>query len=190
MAMQIKQMMSVADYLAWEEWQELKHEYIDREIIEMTGGTSEHSIIKVNILFSLRIRVSRQDFTIYNSDMRIQATESRYVYPDASVVRGLAQFTDDSKLTLLNPVFVVEVTSPSSARRDRIDKLDYYFAVPSIEAYLIIDQDRVHAELYTRAADGWRSREFSSRDDVMPLAALNCELPLAQVYLDICIDEA
>ena len=189
MAIQTKQMMTVADYLAWEERQEFKHEYIDGEIIEMTGGTSEHSIIKVNILFSLRMQVSRQDFTIYNGDMRIQATESRYVYPDASVVRGSAQFADDSKLTLLNPVFVVEVTSPSSARRDRTDKLGYYFDVPSIVAYLIIDQDRVHAELYTRAADGWRLREFSSRDDAIPLAALNCELPLAQVYLDICIDE-
>ncbi len=185
MAMQIKQMMSVADYLAWEEWQELKHEYIDGEIIEMTGGTGDHSIIAANIMLGLGSRINRQDFTIYNSDMRIQATESRYVYPDASVVRGLAQFTDDSKLTLLNPVFVAEVTSPSSARRDRGDKLGYYFAVPSIEAYLIIDQDRVHAELYTRAADGWRLRAFSSRDEVMPLAALNCELPIAAIYRGI-----
>ena len=185
MAMQIKQMMTVADYLAWEEWQELKHEYIDGEIIEMTGGTGDHSIIAANIMLGLGSRINRQVFTIYNSDMRVQATESRYVYPDLCVVRGTANYADYGKLNLLNPVFVAEVTSPSSARRDRGDKLDYYFAVPSIAAYLIIDQDRVHAELYTRAADGWRSRAFSSRDDVMPVAALNCELPLAAIYRGI-----
>ncbi len=185
MAMQIKQMMTVADYLAWEEWQELKHEYIDGEIIEMSGGTLKHSRIKTNIgglLYALL------DFSVYilcNSDMRLRVSPTHYVYPDFSVVRGEPRLEDERELTLLNPVLVVEVTSPTSARRDRVDKLGYYFAVPSIAAYIIIDQDRVHAELYTRAADGWRSREFSSRDDVMPLAALNCELPIAAIYRGI-----
>ena len=185
MAMLTKQIMTVADYLAWEEWQELKHEYIDGEIIEMTGGTGDHSIIKVNLILALGSRLNLSNFIIYNSDMRVQATESRYVYPDLCVVRGKAHYADFGKLNLLNPVFVAEVTSPSSARRDRVDKLGYYFAVPSIAAYLIIDQDRVHAELYTRAAEGWRSRAFSSRDDVMPVAALNCELALAAIYRGI-----
>ena len=182
MAIQTKQMMTVADYLAWEEWQELKHEYIDGEIIEMSGGTGDHSIIKVNLILALGGRLNLSNFIIYNSDMRLQATESRYVYPDLCVVRGKAHYADYGKLNLLNPVFVAEVTSPSSARRDRVDKLGYYFAVPSIAAYLIVDPDRVHAELYTRAEDGWRSREFTSADDVIPLTMLKCDLPLAQVY--------
>jgi len=190
MAIQTKHRMTVADYLEWEERQELKHEYIDGEIIEMTGGTGDHSIIKVNILFSLRSRVNRPDFKIYNSDMRVQISEFRYVYPDLSVVRGEAVYEDESELSLLNPVFVVEVASPSSDRRDRVDKRDYYFAVPSVEAYLIIDQDRVRAELYTRAEASWLLRLFTSLDDVIALPALHCELLLAQVYLDISFDKA
>ncbi len=182
MAIQTKQMMTVADYLAWEERQEFKHEYIDGEIIEMTGGTGDHSRVKVNLTLALGGRINFSNFIIYNSDMRVRGTESRYVYPDLSVVRGEEVYEDESELTLLNPVFVVEVISPSSETRDRVDKREYYYDAPSIEAYLIVDPDRVHSELYTRAADGWRSREFSSRDDVMPLPALNCELPLAQVY--------
>ncbi len=182
MAIQTEQMMTVADYLAWEERQEFKHEYIDGEIIEMTGGTADHSIIKVNILLCLGNRVNRQDFTIYNGDMRVQAAASRYVYPDLSVARDQAVYEDERELTLLNPVFVVEVTSPSSETRDRVDKREYYYDVPSIEAYLIVDQERLRAELYTRAEGGWLLQEFSSADDVIPLTMLNCDLPLAQVY--------
>ncbi len=190
MAIQTKQMMTVADYLEWEERQEFKHEYIDGEIIEMTGGTADHSIIKVNILLCLGNRVNRQDFTIYNGDMRVQVAESRYIYPDLSVARDQAVYEDARELSLLNPIFVVEVTSPSSETRDRGDKLDFYSDLPSIEAYLIVDQERLRAELYTRAEDGWRLRLFTSADDVIPLTMLNCDLPLAQVYLDISFEEA
>ncbi len=185
MAMQIKQMMTVADYLAWEEWQELKHEYIDGEIIEMSGGTRIHSRLIVNLTLALNRQLEYPAYLIHSSAMRVRIDISRYVYPDLSVVSGQERMEDERELTLLNPVLVVEVTSPTSARRDRVDKLGYYFDVPSIAVYLIIDQDRVHAELYTRAADGWRSRAFSSRDEVMPVAALNCELPLAAIYRGI-----
>ena len=97
---------------------------------------------------------------------------------------------DDSELTLLNPVLVVEVTSPSSMIYDRVDKLDFYFDVPSIEAYLIVDQNRIRADLCTRAEEGWLVRVFNSPDDVIPLKTLNCDLPLAQVYQGIVFEEA
>ena len=41
--------MTAAEYLAWEERQELKHEYIDGEVIQMPGGTATHSRIPINI---------------------------------------------------------------------------------------------------------------------------------------------
>ncbi len=182
MAIQTKQMMTVADYLAWEERQEFKHEYIDGEIIEMTGGTLKHTRIKTNIGGTLYALLDFSIYVLCNSDMRVRVSPTRYVYPDFSVVRGEPRMEDEKELSLLNPVFVVEVISPSSETRDRVDKLDFYFDVPSIEAYLIVDPDRLRAELFTRAEDGWRLRLFTSADDVIPLTMLNCDLPLAQVY--------
>ena len=182
MAIQTKQMMTVADYLAWEERQEFKHEYIDGEIIEMTGGTLKHTRIKTNIGGTLYALLEFSIYVICNSDMRVRVSPTRYVYPDFSVVRGEPRMEDEKELSLLNPVFVVDVISPSSETRDRVEKREYYYGVPSIEAYLIVDQDRVRAELYTRAEDGWRLRVYTSADDVIPLTMLNCELPLAQIY--------
>ena len=190
MAVQTKQMMSVADYLAWEAQQEVKHEYIDGEIIAMTGGTANHSKIKVNFMLAFGAILDRSEYQIFNSDMQIRVDIGRYVYPDLSIVRGAERFEDEKELVLLNPTLVIEVTSPSSESYDRGDKLSYYVDVPSIEAYLIIDHQRPRADLYTRAEDGWLLRFFSQPEDVIPLGALSCELPLAEIYRGIAFAEA
>ena len=190
MAIETKPPMTVADYLEWEKGEEFKHEYIDGEIIEMTGGSGKHSKIPVNISFSVLSQVDRSSYFVFNSEIRIKVSETRYVYPDLCVVRGEETYQDESELTLLNPVFVVEVTSPSSMMYDRVDKLDYYSDVPSVEAYLIVDQDRPRADLYTRSDEGWLLRVFASPEDVIPLKTLNCDLPLAQVYQGIVFEKA
>ena len=177
--------MTVAEYLAWEESQELKHEYIDGEVIEMPGGTATHSRIPVNVTIALGARIDLSQFIIFNSELRIKVSETSYVYPDMSVVRGQGRYEYENELTLLNPIMVVEVTSPSSQMRDRIDKLDYYQAIPSIEAYLIVEQERMRVDLFTRINGGWHMRVFDQPGDVIPLAALECELPLAEVYRGI-----
>ncbi len=185
MAIQTERTMTVAEYLEWEERQELRHEYIDGDIIEMSGGTGNHSKIAMNIALALGSLVNLLSFVFHSSNMRIRVSENRYVYPDLSIVGRAEVYEDESELTLLNPAFVVEVTSPTSATRDRVDKLDLYLEVPSIEAYLIVDQDRPRADLYTRTQVGWHLQIFSDAEDVIPLPTLDCELPLAQVYRGI-----
>ena len=190
MAINISPRMSVAEYLAWESGNELKHEYIDGEIYDMSGATGKHNKIAMNIALAIGGQVDRSNCVIFGSDMRVRVSEVRYVYPDLSLAPREEVYEDDSELTLLNPVLVVEVTSPSSMIYDRVDKLDFYFDVPSIEAYLVVDQDRVRADLYTRAEEGWLVRVFNSPDDVIPLTTLNCHLPLTQVYQGIVFEEA
>ena len=190
MAIQQERRMTVAEYLEWEERQEVKHEYIDGAILEMSGGTGNHSKIMMNIALALGGLVNVLEYVFHSSNMRIRIAANRYVYPDLSLVRLPEVYEDQRELALLNPVFVVEVTSPTSLMRDRVDKLDLYFAVPSIEAYLIIDHERPRADLYTRAQEGWHVRVFNQAEDVIPLPLLDCELPLAQVYRGIQFEEA
>ena len=177
--------MTAAEYLAWEERQELKHEYIDGEVIQMPGGTGTHSKIPMNISFGLAGVVDRSRFTFFDSAMQVKVGAARYVYPDLSVVRGRERYEFDNELTLLNPILVVEVTSTSSYMYDRVDKLGFYLDVPSIAAYLIVEQERMRVDLCIRADGGWNVRVFDQPDDVIPLAALECELPLAEIYKGI-----
>ena len=190
MVINISPRMSVAEYLEWEERQEVKHEYIDGEIIEMSGGSGEHSMIIGNIQGFLWNLLSFPQYTVHTSNLRVKFNSSRYVYPDLSVVRGESIYDDASRLNLLNPIFLVEVTSPSSATRDLIDKLGYYLEVPSIQAYLIVEQNRPRAHLHTRAEDRWMLQIFDHADDVIPLPMLDCELPLTQIYRGIDFAQA
>ena len=156
----------------------------------MTGGSGKHSKIPINITYAILSQIDRSSYVMFNSEIRIKISETRYVYPDLSIVRGEEVYEDTGELTLLNPAFVVEVTSPSSMMYDRVDKLDFYFDVPSIEAYLIVDQDRIRADFYTRTDEGWHVRVINSLDDVIALESLDCELPLAQVYQGIAFEKA
>ena len=189
MATQIKHAMTVEDYFVWEQRQERKHEYIDGEVIEMPGVSFNHDFIVRNLIYIFVSCLDRARFDFHTAELRVQASPSRYVYPDLTIVRGRSAASDASEYNLINPYVVLEVTSPSSMDRDRVDKLGYYFDTPSIEAYLIVDQHRLRAELHTRGESDWRLQVFTEPTDVISLVMLECELPLDQVYRGIVFEE-
>ena len=181
--------LTVEEYLAWEETNFEKHEYIDGEVRCMAGATRRHNQIAVNTGGALWQLLADSNCIALNSDMRTKVSDTSYYYPDLSVVCGEALYERSNEMELLNPVLVIEVTSPSSIDIDRGEKMDLYFEVPSIQAYLIIDQHRVCAELLLRSDSGWRTTLFETLGDVLPLDVLDCKLPLAQVYRGINFDE-
>ena len=182
--------LTVEEYLAWEEKNFEKHEYIDGEVRCMAGATRRHNQIAMNTGIAVGVRVADTNCIILNSDMRTKVGDTSYYYPDLSVVCGEARFERENEMELLNPVLVIEVTSPSSIDTYRGEKRDFYYEVPSIQAYLIIDQHRVCAELSVRSEVGWQTTTFETLDDVVPLDVLDCKLPLSQVYRGITFEES
>jgi Uma2 family endonuclease len=173
---------TVEEYLAYEEETGIKHEYIDGEIYAMSGGTDNHSRIAANCIIAVGKRL-KNPCHIHTSDMRVKISDIKFVYPDFSVVCGKAIFADDKRTKLTNPTLVAEVTSSSS--RSYGVKSDFYRSLPSVQAYLILDQERVHAQFFTRHEAVWLLREFNELDAVIPLEVLDCSLPLSEVYRDI-----
>ena len=182
--------LTVEDYIAMEEAElERRFEYIDGELYEMPGGTSYHDDIRWNLIFVLYPQLLDSDCKFHSSDMRVRISDTRYVYPDLTLVCGGSRY-DNKNTTLLNPVLAVEVTSPNSLVYDRVDKRDFYTAVPSLQAYLVIDQHRIFAEMHTRAGRRWLGEEFSDIDDIIELGALGCRLPLSALYRNIVFPDA
>ena len=190
MAIYTPERLTVEEYLAWEENNFEKHEYIDGEVRCMAGANHRHNRIMMNSAIAIGRQLDDSPCSMLSSDMRVKVGAARYVYPDLSVICDEVMFERDNEMELLNPVLVVEVTSPSSIEYDRGDKRDFYFDVPSVQSYLVIDQHRVYADLYSRAEGGWLIEAFSALDDVIPLEFINCELPLTQVYRGIDMGEA
>ena len=181
MAIDSIRQMTVEEYFAFDEASDTRYEYIDGEVIALTGGTFNHSLIMANASGELRQRLKGSECSVISSDMRNRVDPTRYVYPDFSVVCGDPE-TDERAVSLWNPTLVGEVTSPSSIVRDRGEKLRYYQSIDSLQVYLVIDQHQPQVEAYSREASGWRMREFSGLDAIIPLPALGCDLPLAEIY--------
>ena len=188
MATQTRQ-MTVEEYLVFDEQSEFRNEFVDGEIYPMTRGTNSHSGIIAYTIAALVNLLVDSDCTVRSSDMRVRIDDAKYVYPDVSVFCGEPEFEGENEVTLLNPTVVVEVTSPSSMVNDHISKVEFYRAVPSIQGYLILDQERVFAEWYTRTETGWHLQQFSDVADVISLEPLGCTLPLAQAYRGIVIED-
>ena len=177
-------LFTVEEYLAFEAESEFKHEFIDGIIYDMTGGTSNHSEIAVNIIVGIATRIRHTNCSLRTGDMRLKIREGFYVYPDVSAVCGKGEF-EDNRTVLLNPILAVEVISPTSANYDRSTKLRYYQSLPSLRGYLIVDQYGVQVDAYTRARDSWLHQAYSSIDDVIPLDMISCDLPLSEIYRGI-----
>ena len=180
--------LSVEDYIAMEEAElERRFEYIDGELYEMPGGTFTHDNISLNLIYALYPQLIDSDCALHTTGMRVRVGETRYVYPDLSVVCGEPVYGNNGT-TLLNPVVAFEIISPSSIYRDRVDKRDFYTSVPTMQAYLIIDQAEVYVESYMRAGRRWQRDEFDSLDDIIEIEALGCRLPLSAIYRGVALD--
>ena len=114
------QLMSEAEYLEFERASEIKHEFLDGDVFDMTGASEAHNLITVNVITALKNQLRGRPCKLYASDMRVKvSTTGLYTYPDISVVCGEAQFGDEQLDTLLNPNLIIEVLSPSTESYDR-----------------------------------------------------------------------
>ena len=95
---------------------------------------------------------------------------------------GEPQVEDNVFDTLLNPILVVEVLSPSTEAFDRGEKFRHYQELASLREYLLVSQDRVRVEHYRLTQTQWVQTEFRAPEDVLPLVSIGCELPLQDIY--------
>jgi len=176
---------TVEEYLAYEEESGIRHECIDGEIYAMTGGTPDHSGIAANGVGELRSQLRGKPCRVFTSDLKVKVSEIKYLYPDFSVICGDIQFADEKQIMVTNPILVAEVVSDSSEKYDKITENEYYRSLSSLVYYLIIDQSRVHIQLYTLQDKGWLLQEFTRREQLITLDVIDVTLSVDEIYLDV-----
>ena len=171
------------EYLTWERKQPFKNEYHNGQIIAMSGASRGHNRITVDITIQLGNQLMDSDCEVFANEMRVRTSpEVSYFYPDVIVVCGEPRFEDDTFDTLLNPILVVEVLSPSTAAFDRGEKFEHHKQLASLQEYLLISQDSVRVEHYCRRETQWNRNNFQHLEDVLPLVSIGCEVPLRTIY--------
>jgi Uma2 family endonuclease len=184
MALPNRSMLSVEEYLQLDEDSyETRYEYIDGHLRMLAGGTPNHAQIGANIITVLNNLLSENPCRIYTSDVRVQLSESRYVYPDVAVSCDKRERGDSNMLQY--PRLVVEVLSPDTEAYDRGEKLTYYRECPTIQEYMLVNTQRFFIEIFRRETSNlWTYHAFGPYEEVA-LASLDVHFPVAQVYRNV-----
>lgn len=172
-----------AIYLDLERRSEVRSEWLDGEVVAMTGGSREHNLIVGNLVGELRAQLKRRPCEVYPSDLRVRVPAGLYTYPDVVVACGEPRFEDEHRDTLLNPTLLVEVLSRSTEAYDRGEKFERYRTLDSLAEYLLVSQTRPHVEQFLRQPDGrWLLAEATGLEATIDLPSIGCRLALAEVY--------
>jgi Uma2 family endonuclease len=184
-----KHRYTIAEYLELEREALDRHEYHDGEILAMSGGSVEQSIISANIMGEMRNALKGKPCRVADSNLRVRISrQGRYVYPDALVFCGPPQFDpqDDQRHTLLNPRVIIEVLSPSTEAYDRGEKFAHYRQIESFEEYVLIAQDKPNVESWLRQPDGaWSIATHTAMDGAAAVRCLGVTIPLAEIYAGV-----
>lgn len=159
-------------------------EFLDGAIYAMAGGTFTHGRIASNVNGELRARLKGRACQVVGGDVRVFIPEANVAtYPDAAVFCGPVQFLAKRQDTVLNPTLLVEVLSPSTHLYDRGEKFEFYKHIPAFQEYVLVHQDRLVVEQFTRQRDGvWMPTLVQGRDAVMELGSIGIQLPLQEVF--------
>ena len=161
----------------------VRSEYVKGEIIAMSGASFAHNLITMNISAQLHARLRGSGCVVFANEMRVSIPSvTSYFYPDVGVVCEEPRFEDDVFDTLLNPIVIVEVLSPSTEAYDRGDKFAHYRQLQSLQEYILVSQDKVRVEHYIRRAAQWIFTDFQKLEQQLPLTSIQCKLPLQEIY--------
>jgi Uma2 family endonuclease len=178
MTLALRQPMTVAEFLDWEERQELRHEFDGVRVEATVGGTYAHDRISINLAASLVNRLRGKPCQPHGSNLKIQIMGS-IRYPDAYV-------TCDGPLRLnstvaADPVVIFEVLSQGTARKDRTVKNREYAATASVRRYVMLEQAGVAGTMFERSGEDWVGHILTAAS-VIRMPEVGIELPLAELY--------
>jgi Uma2 family endonuclease len=182
---------TVQEYLDLERTAEHKSEYYNGEIFAMAGASLEHNEIVGQLLTLIGPHARARGCRVFHSDMRVATPGELYTYPDLSVVCGPPRSSAEDRNTLVNPIVLVEVLSPSTELYDRGRKAHLYREIDSLQQLLLISQNAYSVELSTRQPDGsWVLKEFKGLDSSVELTCIGYTLHLRELYERVSIQIA
>ncbi|MEO7313521.1 MAG: Uma2 family endonuclease [Chitinophagaceae bacterium] len=170
------------EYFKLEEGNDLRHEFINGQLFEMLGASTEHYLMVKRIERLLESLFEPLGFLIYRENMKVKITgKDKYYYPDVFMTREAN--TQANRYCKHEPELIVEVSSESTFRIDAVDKLIAYQKIPFLKYYLIADPEKTQVIVYTKDNEGgWLSEALAAKTDQLILKKWDLSLPLQVIY--------
>lgn len=174
------------EYFEIDERAEERLEYVDGEILAMAGTSLGHNKVAGNIYLNLRLLFRGRSCEVFMESIRVRVSETRYRYPDIVALCGAAQVAETRPPTLLNPMVIFEVLSPSTKNKDVGEKFDEYAQNDTMTDYILVAQDTMRVRHYRRLNENdWQVSSYTKAEDIVRLESLNVSLTLADIYNEI-----
>ena len=123
--------LSREDFIAWENTQPDKHEFVAGEVFAMVDARRVHVSIAGNCFARLKEHLRGGPCRAFMADMKLEVTAADAVfYPDV-LVTGHAEDLK-AETTMHQPTVIIEVLSESTAAYDRGDKFASYRLIESL----------------------------------------------------------
>jgi len=184
MNLALRKTMTLAEFLDWEDRQELKHEFDGFQPVAMVGVTRAHAIIQRNLTTALTNRLRGRPCQFFGPELKIEVV-GRIRYPDGFVVCSPGP---NSSTVVRDPVVIFEILSIGTASTDRIVKNAEYRATPSVQRYVMLEQDRVGATVVSRAGDDWVDHILQEHE-MLEMPEIGIVVPLDEVYEGLVFEE-
>ena len=170
------------EYFLMEEAGELRHEFINGNLIEMSGASREHHKICKNILRILENLLTDEGYEVFMENMKVKIqNENQFYYPDIFITKE-AQ-TDENKYVQFEPELIVEVLSETTGAKDLVDKFIQYRKINTFNYYLLVEPEKYLVLCNFKNDEGeWDMISYTKADEIISLPHLNISLSMADIY--------
>ncbi len=172
------------EYLELEKTAQIKHEYLNGEIIEMAGGTINHNQIAINFCRAFPLNINNQDYYIYINDVKLWIPDYRfYTYPDLMIIEGEPIYQSDNNTIVTNPKVIIEILSDLTQNYDRTEKFRAYRSLSSLQEYLLISQSSYYVEQFTKQDDQqWLFKAIEGENNCLSLTTIDFNISFNNLY--------
>ena len=172
-------------YIAMEQQSDIKHEYVNGLITAMAGASRRHNLLTIALASLLRNHLRGTGCQTFASDMKVNASHKGntiFYYPDVMVScnRG-----NQNAFVEEHPQIIIEVLSPSTEARDRMEKLAAYTSIPGLKEYVLVHQDRIAIDLYQNTGHGWEVIRFTHEQEKVHFLSIDFSATLQEIYEDV-----
>ena len=178
----VKTELTFDEYLEFESLSLERHEFVDGNLFVLLGGTLRHNFVKDELHSLWRTAARAVGCRSFTGDVINRTPNDKGYYPDLFVV--CEQVTGAARV-MTKPCILVEVLSKTTEIVDRGEKWQHYQTIPTLEHYVLLNQNQAIAEVFSRQNDGsWRYQKYVG-NDVIHFPSIKFDLSLEELYADL-----
>ena len=180
--------MTVDEFLDWEDGTDTRYELIGGLVVAMAPPAAAHGRLAAALIVAIESALrSRRPCAAYSEAgiLRLDRNDTCYV---ADIAVSCAALQPDDRL-IRDPILIVEIMSPSTARSDLQNKSSDYRRIPSVQEILLIDSTSIFAEVLRREGDQWISEIVQGAAASLSLRSVALNVPMSELYDGIPLPE-